>query len=353
MRWTRLLVCLVTFAGCRSSDEQIQIRFADVPSRRLPVKAANISWPVWRTDNEIILSRDGGLGPTTHLVSTTLSNPGYRRLPLGSDPKCRVTEYLRPAILPQGKVGVVKYCPLRHDPSLEQRYFVLAFDPQTRTVERQVRSVLDFLPSTWGWNAQVGRGIGSRGDDTCATLLWFSSDGIDYPRVTLKSSGREVVLDQSLVGSRCGGEPRADWPTWSPDGSSIAFFASPQSVGVHGISRVHVPWNLYVADADLESPREVLADVFYPRSLAWAPNGRWLAFGGSVGEEGQGTWLFAPSTGDLVRVSATPPDWLAWSPSGREMAMVVDEEPTAWPLKALLVILDLSGLDESLLESST
>jgi hypothetical protein len=64
----------------------------------------------------------------------------------------------------------------------------------------------------------------------------------------------------------CGDYGRADWPAWSPDGESIAFFASaPQTEG-SAFDRVNLPWSLFVMSADALEPRGELdqADLAIP-----------------------------------------------------------------------------------------
>lgn len=63
------------------------------------------------------------------------------------------------------------------------------------------------------------------------------------------------------------GAVQASSPRWSPDGGRIAYFVS----GEHGTA-IHVRWLDSGQNALLATVRES------PSSLAWSPDGRWLAF---------------------------------------------------------------------------
>ena len=136
------------------------------------------------------------------------------------------------------------------------------------------------------------------------------------------------------------------WPAWSPDGQLIAFFASPQAIGVGGHARADVPWNLYLMNPAHQEPRQVLADIRSPSGLAWSPDSQWLAFVGGLPRRGDHLWLFHPQTTTLHRV-AKRGAWywygVAWSPDGLQL-VAVRESKESDERQSELVLFDVSAL---------
>lgn len=119
--------------------------------------------------------------------------------------------------------------------------------------------------------------------------------------------GALEVIDGAGIG---GGEP-----TWSPDGTKIAFAGGKPSTSEVGI---------YVSPADGTSAPQLIGGFnTEERNPAWSPDGSMLAF-----ERGTSTWISAPDE------SATPHQLAsglggkpAWSPDGTRIATVTGYEP--------------------------
>jgi Tol biopolymer transport system component len=107
-------------------------------------------------------------------------------------------------------------------------------------------------------------------------------------------------------------------------------------------SRLDAPWNLYLMDPDIPRPRKILEGIVDAYGLDWSPDDRWLAFAGEIRGR-DGAWLYAPSTGRLVQISAGMLFPLGWSPDGKR---ILGRVPLSEPRlgESELVILDVGTM---------
>ena len=129
---------------------------------------------------------------------------------------------------------------------------------------------------------------------------------------------------------------------WSPDGRSIAFFASPESAGVEGFSRLDRPWELMVLDPDSLATRTLVRGVEHARATSWSPDGRWIAYAA----EEDGVFVVSADGGRPRRVSEEKALWLVWSPDGAQLALA-GPDPARPPTDLVhqLLVLDVGGLE--------
>ncbi|HMA42118.1 MAG TPA: protein kinase [Gemmatimonadales bacterium] len=147
----------------------------------------------------------------------------------------------------------------------------------------------------------------------------------------------ETDEDLFLVNS-LGGVPhmmvhRACCAAWSPDGRQVAYVGSPRRPG-----SFERPESIFVRPPDGGAPRFV-AVVFDPHSLAWSPDGKWLALVSGNDQFAVGTALFGntgpsaivlvpPAGGapvpvtDNTKLNVSP----AWAPDSRHLLFVSDRE---------------------------
>jgi TolB protein len=149
------------------------------------------------------------------------------------------------------------------------------------------------LPSNAATKPPPGRivFVSSRTDDGNADI--FSAD-----------LGGEQVLNLTA-------DPAPDRsPSWSPDGTQIAF-----------ASRREQNWDLYVMRADGSELRRLTDDPAYDGDPTWSPDGRRLAFASSRGGD-LDIYLLELAGGGLARVTDdSAADYgPAWSPDGRSLA---------------------------------
>lgn len=118
-------------------------------------------------------------------------------------------------------------------------------------------------------------------------------------------------------------EPGAQFdPSWSPDGSMIAFVSVRDSRGVFCCGEI------FVMNADGSGLTNVTntedADDFDP---AWSPDGTRIAFA-SFGPESKDIYVMTPDGTGLTRLTGGPGnDFMpAWSPDGSKIAFVSDRD---------------------------
>jgi TolB protein len=104
------------------------------------------------------------------------------------------------------------------------------------------------------------------------------------------------------------------FPTWSPDGTQIAY------VAFDGTNA-----NIYVMDADGSGSHQVTEDPAHEDAPVWSPDGRLIAFTSEGGSRDPGIYTMSPD-GTGVTELAHDPDpanlGIAWSPDGTKMALV-------------------------------
>ena len=154
---------------------------------------------------------------------------------------------------------------------------------------------------------------------------WFSPDGnavvyaVPGGGLCLASpdgsSPRLLAFDMS--------EPFDESPTWSPDGSEIAFLDFVEDSPVYG----HHAYGLSFIDADGSDLRQLVVPLPGEEGhggLAWSPGGGQLTFWHQARGRPQIFVVNADGTGLRQITTAGSNQWPAWSPDGSRIAFVQD-----------------------------
>ena len=343
MRRSWLLGALgLLLTGCLGT-KQIGPPPLQVTVHRLELDQTGFFDVAWLADGTLVLNQLSGL--SSFLWQVHPNGSGLERLSLQSDPRCRVLNVGRPRTLPNGSLAFLRDCTLT-GPEDKVDLSLIEYNSSTGQERPLMAQPLGVNPAEYTWNPQMTRGLYSVTSSICAGIGAMNRQRVvDFP-LAIVVGGRSHQLDEDLLSpgsADCSNEIKADLPAWSPDGSQIAFLASPQVIGSGGFSRSDAPWNLYLVGADEEQPVPVLSGLVHPQSLFWSPDGKSLAYAGEVEGRGEGVWLFNVATRELRTLVAGRYMALAWSHDGSQVAVVRDLGPVgAFPPNTEVDLLNLS-----------
>jgi hypothetical protein len=221
--------------------------------------------------------------------------------------------------LPDGRLGYDVGCRPADD-VWGSRTHLMAYDGGSGEVEQ----VLNYpVPSGsvgtggYAWNPEMTRMImGNARPYIDEQLYWFTRDGSE-------------PLDV--------GVPLAYGPSWSPDGTQIAFIGS-RAPGTPLVGSVH---GVYLMKADGTDVQRLLEGFYDSAGLAFSPDGRWVAFPGRFGRregEEQGLWVVDVETGERRLVAEGVFDAPRWSPDGQKIAVVQFVGPVETRRDQLVII---------------
>jgi hypothetical protein len=343
-----IVLLLSLFAAC-GGEPQGGSEEATVTVHRVALGVDEFFDLTWLPDGWLVLNRSAGLDDTLWRSRPDGSHLG--RLPIPNDPRCRRLNQLRPRTLPNGNLGFLSWCDLsgasdETDLSLEE------FDLERKEQRPLMARSLGWNPSTFTWNPDMTRGLFSVTSGICAGIGAMTRQRVVDSPLAIVVDGRPRRLSEDLyepASAGCSGNLKADLPAWSPDGSRIAFLASPEAIGIGGFERLDAPWDLYLVGAEEEARAvPVLSDLVEPRDLEWSPDGGSLAYAGKMAGSGEGVWTFVLATRQLRRLVAGTYFALAWSPDGTQIGVIRDVGPIgAQPPHTEVLVLDLRGTSRS------
>jgi WD40 repeat protein len=344
-----LLVCMA-LSSCQTpgAASPPYVVGPDIPAHSVPVPPGHFFGLAWLADGTMVVGHTVDLHPwigSTQVWQLRADGSGFARVPLPNDPACRVTEYLAPTPLHDGRAGLLKRCDDRQGAPATHPAddYAVAYSMTTGALEVLTPS-LDHYPREISWDPTLQRAIAAQSSDIVASIFEIDRDGTRLLHLPIGDGNRVFWLDDSFHAdpssdadeARSG---RADQPEWSPDGQTIAFLAEAQSIGVQGFARLKVPYDLYFMNPDGSHIRKVLPGV--DSGVAWSPDSRYVAF-----DRQSGIWISRVGSKRAVRIASKSMDSIVWSPDGRSLAGIRslhDDED-----QQEIVLLDVQGVMQTL-----
>lgn len=157
-----------------------------------------------------------------------------------------------------------------------------------------------------------------------AQSLTPPNDTVDQGRLTLLGGSSRSLKPEDFAALRDVADPQL-----SPDGDWIAY-----TVKTTDLAKDKRPSNLWLARCDGAVSRQLTFGENSQTHPRWSPDGRWLAFLSSRGDEDEDTqlWLLPRDGGEAEKL--TDPkggvDDFAWAPDSRRLVLVIrDVDPRA------------------------
>jgi len=271
-----VLVSLMT-ASCGQVNAPGQV----VPGTRGPyLGLAVLSNGAIVLDRYVVTAR----GETSVEVRDSITAPP-RTLALPSDPACWKEEWLSPTALPNGHLGMIHICAhsVEGNPPAEASVanVDLATGSTTRLMALAPLGLTEGVTFTVTPDSQTV--YYDLGGLLCTKLIRATSqNATGRVDAVVQSGGQRFSLEEPQALNDCDGG-RAGLPALAPDGRTLAFFASPATIGApEGPNRLSIPWNLYVLEPGSAGPRELASGYTNVQAPRWSPNGAALIFDRAV-----------------------------------------------------------------------
>jgi len=321
-----------------TSRGDANVDLTPVPQERLPLPPGEYLNVAWLPDGTIavnyVADPEDVQRQMEPLEAYRLEPDGteMRVIPLPQQPGCVRTHHIVEGVLPDGRLLAGRDC-LTGEPRDPGQSEAVAID----LIDGQVTSLapLGSYSAAVAWRPRSSEGVASFAGGQCDSLTAIGASGflpapepatIDGQSWHLDVAFRPGFFEFSGSPGLCKPYGRARDAQYTEDGQTIAFFASPGSVGISGKQRENVPWNLYLAtpaaDGQLLDPasiRKVFTGIRDPHGMALSRDGRWVSVAGDFGSDLAGAWLIDTVTGRARLLSKGSVNTTAFSPDERKV----------------------------------
>lgn len=284
---------------------------------------------LWRADGTVLVMQRELVRPLRQPYAL-MGDDILRYLDLPQDDNCRNTKYRFPTQLPDGRLGLIKWCVT--DNAFTYKSYMVAYNWKTGQLEQIVQNPLKHfdIAQCFSWNPGMTRGVQTVSNVLVGTLNWLSPDGPEPVEITLRDGNREWNLaeDYEEDGTIEGG--KISCPSWSPKGDKITIFISFDAMGIDGFARLDKSSKLMLIDPISGGSEAVVSNV-YQASPKWSPNGNKIAFTGYLetgirdyqGNEQYGLWVFDVETRSLFLIASDKYfEDFDWSPDSKRIAVI-------------------------------
>jgi hypothetical protein len=310
------LAALVLLAVLSACDAPASFAVQLSEARPVLVPARAYYSLAWLASDTIALSY-GDQEPAVVLVNTTGNVKG--QVEIDARPECGYRLFLTLARLPSGELSLTDVCGVG-GPEVEVNDF-LAVDLESGHVRSLGRASQPPHYVTWKDDSTA---VYAAGDHLCTTLYVHADREVPLDvEVSVAGQRFKVGQDLDLAPGGCPAVGRAGHPTYSPDGRTLAFMASPNDMTV-GQGRLHLPWTMLVTD-DHGPATSVLGGVRHPGDMLWLLDGSTLVFSGEVGGR-QGVWQVKSDGSELTLLSEILTTHMALAPDGSAVVALRESE---------------------------
>lgn len=206
----------------------------------------------------------------------------------------------------------------------------------------------------YSWNPDMTRGVVSTGD-LRGTFYSVSSEGPEPLEIVVGEGTQEWVLSDALSDFYALDLPLNEWPrvgiatrpAWSPDGTTIAFLASPMATQLEGLARANASYNLYFMSPSELQPQIILENIRNPSALEWSPDGQSVLIEGCMGLGRRcGLWIYRLSDNELHLISTGEKFYGAnWLSNNEIIANYCRDQEELVCSEYMLMRYDVSGID--------
>jgi len=319
----RRLILLVAFAaaGCGSTTP--------VPSTTWP--AADYTGLAVLEDGGVVLATSDTDGATQMLLAPSI---GQRLSPITIPPtSCYAESRYGPQPFGYGGLAFIEIC--RHAPNQvppDTANIVAAdFAHHAFTTLMQITTSGETENATFALSPDAQRAYYDVGSGVCSGIALATPTAAALPLPwTVASDGRQFRLDASPDLTRaCGPDGQAASPTLDPTGKTLAFLASPASVGLTTFeSRSHAAWRIFTTRLTDGRPDVASAAVVEPGPIRWSPDGKWLAFVGIPAGQRGGLWVLNVEDHSIRLITAADVSVFAWERDSQRL-LVAERIPQA------------------------
>jgi hypothetical protein len=275
------LAMTLASVGCQRAEPSPSYAEPSVPSATVPFAAGFLDGIAWLNDGRIVFgyrAPEDVIGGETHLWSVRRDGSWAGPVEIDTGAKCTWSETLAPLALADGQLSYQLRCAPGSRGPFSEKTSLLGVDASGHSIALMPLIDLHFIPRQAAFAPDNREGLLGGGSAICEGIVRVDQSGTHPLRLAVTNGGRSFDLGEFDPTADCDSTGNADFPAWSRDGHTIAYFASTAAIGASGPSRLDAPWALCVAAAEMTDARAIVERVEDPAGRAWSPDSRWLVF---------------------------------------------------------------------------